>query len=108
MSNCRIARRIASIGLLNNRCAQGVSTPTLATKVLHLLFQSFPRGGGLAADAEHSALASETLDRVRLAGVRLCLSCGGACRLAWRGASSATLLIPSPLATNEGGSEAAG
>lgn len=104
MSKRRIARRIAWTALVKNSCIRAERAPTLVTKDLRLPCRPFPRGGGLAV-AEHLTIVSQTFDCARPAGVRLYPDCGGARRLAWRRASSATPFIPSPLVTNEGTSE---
>lgn len=106
MSKCRIARRIALAGQVNNRCTQAVSAQTLATKVLHLLLQPFPYGDRAAT--EYPRVASERTGGLpRRAGVRLRVEGAVTRRLAWRSASRTTPFTTSSLATNDEASEAA-
>jgi hypothetical protein len=111
MSNRRIARRIALAATVENVCAQGVSAPTLATKVFHLLLSSFPRAGRAAqrrwvAEREPVTVASERAEgRPRGAGVQPCQDPAPSRRLASRPAPRVTPFATPTLATNGGGSE---
>jgi hypothetical protein len=112
MSQCRIARRIALAGPVNNRCTQAVSAQTLATKVLHLSLQPFPFGGRAArrrwtAEGEPATVASERTGGLPLRAW-VWLRVGGAAthRLAWRPAPPVTPFTISSLTRNDEANEA--
>lgn len=111
MSNRRIARRIALAAMAENVRAQGVSAPTLATKVLHLLLPSFPRAGWSArrrwvAERELVTVASERAEgRPRRAGVQSCQDPAPPRRLASRPAPRVTPFTTPTWVTNGVGSE---
>jgi hypothetical protein len=111
MSRCRIARRIALMATVENACAQGVSTPTLATKVLHLSLQPFSLRGRAArrrVDGDSAGLATGGIGvrgSAGRAGVQPCQDPAPQRRLASLPAPRVTPLTTPTMATNGGGSE---
>lgn len=98
MSACRVGRRVASMTLRHKPCVEAVCAQTLATKVFHYPFSSFPRGGGLD---RRLVVIGWSLGGRCPAGVRLRLEPGGKRRLAWPVAPAAMPLTSAALVTKE-------
>jgi len=108
MDSCRIARRIASMSVTENPRTDAGCSRSLATKVFHLLFQSFLAcaGTGQWRTAERGMADAQALRQWSSAGVWPSPKSLNTRRLALSRSPALTPFNTSTLVTKEGRNEA--